>query len=102
MNAPFKSSEFNTQSTAFLGVISDGRGMFHHKCYDRAVNTHLFVLFLEQLRKKHGRGRFNLYMDNLRVHTSKLSMEKMEELNIQPMFAPIYEPDYNPIELVFS
>ena len=41
-------------------------------------------------------------MDNLRVHTSKLSMEKMEELNIQPMFAPIYEPDYNPIELVFS
>ena len=56
--------------------------MFHHKCYDRAVNAKSFVKFLEQLRKKHGRGRFNLYMDNLRVHTSKLAMEKMEELNI--------------------
>ena len=26
----------------------------------------------------------------------------MEELDIQPMFAPIYSPEYNPIELVFS
>ena len=46
MNVTVKSSEFNTQSTAFLGVISDGKGMFYHKCYDRAVNVHNFKLFL--------------------------------------------------------
>ena len=101
-NVTIKSSEFNTQSTAFLGVIREGEGMMYWKTYDRAVKTDHFIKFLEQLRKRHGRGRFNLYMDNLRVHTSKRSQESMEELNIDPIWAPIYSPDYNPIELVFS
>ena len=76
--------------------------MFYWKTYDRAVKTHHFCLFLSQLRKKHGVGRFNLYMDNLRVHKSNRSLELMEELDIEPIWAPIYSPDYNPIEFVFS
>ena len=102
MNVTVKSSEFNTQSTAFLGVIKEGEGMFYWKTYDRAVKTHHFCLFLGQLRKKHGDGRFNLYMDNLRVHKSNKSMKTMEELDIDPIWAPIYSPDFNPIEFVFS
>ena len=46
MNVTVKASEFNTQSTAFLGVIREGHGMFYSKCYDRSVKTHHFVLFL--------------------------------------------------------
>ena len=46
MNVTVKSSEFNTQSTAFLGVIREGKGMFYWKTYDRAVKTHTFILFL--------------------------------------------------------
>ena len=46
MNVTVKSSEFNTQSTAFLGVITDREGMFYYKTYDRAVNSHNFILFL--------------------------------------------------------
>jgi len=102
MNVTVKSSEFNTQSTAFLGVIREGHGMFYWKCYDRAVNTHNFILFLRQLRKRHGTGRCNLYMDSLPVHRSVKVKEEMEELDIEPIWAPIYSPDYNPIELVFS
>ena len=41
-------------------------------------------------------------MDNLRVHTSVKVKELMDELDIVPMYAPVYEPEYNPIELVFS
>ena len=82
MNVTVKSSEFNTQSTAFLGVIASGKGMFYWKCYDRSVDGHKFDLFLRQLRKRHGKGRFNLYMDNLRVHKSKQVMETMDELDI--------------------
>ena len=63
---------------------------------------HTFILYLRQLRVKHGRGRFNLYMDNLRVHTSNKVKVVMDELDIVPIFAPVYEPEYNPIELVFS
>ena len=59
-------------------------------------------MFLHQLRKRHGKGRFNLYMDNLRVHKSKKVCETMDELNIEPIWAPIYSPDWNPIEYVFS
>ena len=76
--------------------------MMYWKAYDKSVKTHQFNLFLHQLRKKHGRGRFNLYMDNLRVHHSVKALETMEELNIEPIWAPIYCPEYNPIELVFS
>ena len=102
MNVTVKSSEFNTQSTAFLGVIAEGKGMFYWKCYDRAVNAHNFVLFLHQLRKRHGKGRFNIYMDNLRVHKSFKSLEAMEEFDIEPLWAPIYSPDYNLIEFFLS
>ena len=41
-------------------------------------------------------------MDSLRVHTAILVKKEMEELDIEPMYAPIYSPEYNPIELVFS
>ena len=41
-------------------------------------------------------------MDNLRVHTSIRAGKEMEELDIIPIFAPIYSPDYNPIEMMFS
>ena len=41
-------------------------------------------------------------MDNLRVHTSIRSLEVMEELDMEPIWAPKYSPDYNPIEFVFS
>ena len=76
--------------------------MFYWKTYDRAVKTHHFLLFIRQLRKRHGEGRFNLYMDNLRVHHAKKVLKEMEELDIEPIWAPIYSPDYNPIEFVFS
>ena len=41
-------------------------------------------------------------MDNLRVHWSGKSLDTMTELDIEPIWAPVYSPDYNPIELVFS
>ena len=41
-------------------------------------------------------------MDNLRVHKCKQVMDTMKELDIEPIWAPIYSPDYNPIEFVFA
>ena len=43
-----------------------------------------------------------IYMDNLRVHMTKAVRETYEKLNIKPIFAPFYSPEYNPIEFVFS
>ena len=76
--------------------------MVHYALYDLAVNTDSFVEFLHQLREKHGDGRFILYMDSLKVHTSNRSWDTYKELNIEPLMAPVYSPDYNPIEMMFS
>ena len=41
-------------------------------------------------------------MDNLNVHTSKRAKLRMEDLGIGYVFNPIYSPQFNPIEEVFS
>ena len=41
-------------------------------------------------------------MDNLKVHRTADVQEVMAELNFSYCMAPIYSPDYNPIEYYFS
>ena len=41
-------------------------------------------------------------MDRLSTHFSGKSKDKMRELGIRWIYNVAYEPDYNPIELVFS
>ena len=41
-------------------------------------------------------------MDSLRVHNSNLSWNEYWELDIEPIFTPVYSPDYSSIELVFA
>ena len=41
-------------------------------------------------------------MDRLSTHFSGKSKDKMKELGIRWIYNVAYEPDYNPIELVFS
>ena len=98
----FPASEFNIQSTAFLGVVSKGEKMFHFLTCKRAINAEHFMDFLEGLKRKHGKKRMFIYMDNLRVHMTKAVRATYEKLNMTPIFAPPYSPDLNPIEFVFS
>ena len=41
-------------------------------------------------------------MDNLRVHTANLTKEYLEKNKISYMMAPVYSPEYNSIEFMFS
>ena len=41
-------------------------------------------------------------MDSLSVHKSEAARKAYDKLDIEPLFAPIYSPDYNPIEMMFS
>ena len=50
----------------------------------------------------HGDTKCYLYMDNLAVHKTKDFKALMEELDIHPIWAPVYSPDYNPIEFIFA
>jgi transposase len=45
---------------------------------------------------------FALFMDNLMVHRSKLSLDCYAELKIPVIFNVVYSPEFNPIEGCFS
>ena len=76
--------------------------MYHYELFPRSVDTDRYISFMRNLKAKHGTKRLILYADNLRIHKSKRTMEVYEELNIIPIWAPIYSPALNPIEYCFS
>ena len=95
-------SERNIQSTAFVGVVGLGLKVPFYMLFNRSIDTTKFIKFLKKLRKKFGRKKLVIYMDNLRVHISNLVKEAYWDLDIEPIFAPAYSPEYNPIEFVFA
>ncbi len=97
---PEKTYRFKTQ--AVVAAVSHEEGMEELLCADRAITTKEFVFFLELLHKKNGSKPFALFMDNLKVHTSKHSQQALETLGIFPIFNVPYSPQFNGIEAVFS
>ena len=41
-------------------------------------------------------------MDNLNVHKAARVSEKMQQLDIEPVWNAVYSPQFNPIEMSFS
>lgn len=78
------------------------KAIFHYELYPRSVNSERYIGFLERLREKHGKGKIILYLDNLKVHKSKVTVEVYKRLNITTIYSPVYSPELNPIEYVFS
>jgi len=70
--------------------------------FDQSVNIEKFKIYLDELRSKYFFDDICLYIDNLSVHKSRVVKERMDELSIGYVFSPIYSPDLNPVEYVFS
>ena len=70
--------------------------------FDYSVNIKKFKVYLDELRAKFFFDDICLYIDNLSVHRSLEIRERMDELSIAYIYSPIYSPDYNPAEYVFS
>ena len=81
-----------------LSVIAHNKGVYHFKLYRRAVNTDGYMEFLEELKKKHGRRPCAIYLDSLPVHKTIRAREYCERNDIELIWAPVYKPEYNPIE----
>ena len=77
-------------------------GLDHIMLFDKSINTEKFLVFLDELRAKYFFDDLCIYMDNLSVHLSKVVRERLEEMSIKYIYSPIYSPDFNPIESVFS
>ena len=70
--------------------------------FDDSVNIEKFKFFIEELRAKYFYSDICLYLNNLSVHVAKAVKERLDDLSIAYIYSPIYSPDYNGIESVFS
>ena len=92
----------NIQSTAFLGVIAEGKGLVHYQLFKRSVDGEKFKEFIQTLAGVMEGQKWVLYLDNLQVHKTPAAKEMYRELNIPVIWAPKYQPQLNGIEYYFS
>ena len=95
-------AKFSETAVAALASVSAEMGLEHLMMFDRSVNKKKFWLYLQELRDKWPFDDICLYMDNLGVHVSKETKERMDELGFEYVYGPAYSPDFNGIESVFS
>ena len=100
LQVPEKAYSIKTQ--ALIMAISIQEGVEHYHVMPNSINNQAFQRFLEELSAKNEGRSIAIFMDNMRVHHSRLSKEQYSLLNITPIFNIPYSPQFNGIEAVFS
>ena len=90
------------KTIALIAAISEGSGLEAFALHPLSINTEDFIAFIHLLLDKFGNQEFAIFMDNLRVHKSKQTLEVCKTLKVQPIFNVPYSPDFNGIETYFS
>jgi transposase len=85
-----------------IAAISEGHGLIDYIVNPKAINSEVFVAFINQIADKLGGGDFALFLDNLSVHKTKDAKHLFEKLNITEIFNVSYCPQFNGIESYFS
>ena len=93
---------YGKETWAVLAGISKEYGLDYISIFKQSVNIPKFKEFIQNLRDKYFFEDICIYLDNLAVHRSNEVKQRLEELSIPCIFSPPYNPDYNPIESVFS
>jgi transposase len=85
-----------------IAAISEGHGLIDYIVHPKAINSKVFVVFINQIAEKLGVGDFAIFLDNLSVHKTKDAKHLFEKLNITKIFNVPYCPHFNGIESYFS
>lgn len=101
-NTTVAQTDYYTDYMAVVCAISTEIGTEVVYTSKQAINRDSFIDFLRILRRRNGKRRLALFMDNLTVHKAKPVVEVMEKLNIEPIWNAVYSPQFNPIEMSFS
>ena len=94
--------ETNIEAHAILLAVSREYGIDHIEVFRKSVNKKKFKSFLENLRSKYPFEDIMLVMDNLSLHKSKDTRNRMDELGFLYTYTPAYSPQYNGIEEVIG
>jgi hypothetical protein len=95
-------SNLRVTTLAVIAAISEEYGLIDYVVHPKAINTVVFVAFINQIADKLGGGEFALFLDNLSVHKTKDAKHLFEKLNITEIFNVPYFLQFNEIESYFS
>ena len=102
MNMTVDQAHMNQPTLAVLSGISKEKGQEKYMIFADSVNVTKFKQYLTELREENGDDKICIFMDNLSAHTSQKSKDAMKALGFKFIYNMAYQPDYNPIEFVFS
>jgi hypothetical protein len=79
-------SNLRVTTLAVIAAISEEHGLIDYVVHPKAINSEVFVAFINQIAEKLGGGDFALFLDNLSVHKTKDAKHLFEKLNITEIF----------------
>jgi hypothetical protein len=85
-------SKIDTSAVATLCAVSREFGVDLIMTFEKSVDRSKFMIFLQALRDKYWTDNIHIVMDNLSVHTSKITRERMDELGFGYSWTPPYSP----------
>ena len=95
-------SDMKVTTLAVIAAISEDGGLIDYLVHPRAINTEVFLAFINQISTKLGCGEFTLFLDNLSIHKTKEAKLLIERLNVTNIFNVPYYPQINGIESYFA
>jgi hypothetical protein len=85
-------SNFRVTTLAVIAAISEDHDLIYYRVHPKAINSEVFVAFINQIAEKLGKGDFALILDNLSVDKTKDAKNFFEKLNITEIFNLPYCP----------
>ena len=73
-------SDLKFTTMAVIADISEETGLIDYYIHPKAINTEVFLAFINQISEKLGGGDFALFFDNLSVHKTKDAKLLFEKL----------------------
>jgi hypothetical protein len=80
---------------AVIAAISKEHGLIDYLVHPKAINSEIFVAFINQIAEKLLGRDFALFLDNLSVHKTKDTKLLFEKFNITEIFNVPYFPQFN-------
>ena len=87
---------------AVILAASQEMGLEHIEVHNNSINKRKFKAFLDNLRSKYPFDDILLIMDNLSLHKSRETRERMDELGFLYTWTPVYSPQFNGIEEIIN
>lgn len=88
-------------SMTMISAVSN-KGLMHFALYDQAINSELFIEFLDSLLAEYAGEKIIVIVDNLKVHHSKevdvWLKDESRSQRIELIHLPAYSPEQNPDE----